>query len=109
MALSAEYGDCWPGAISLIGSSWRMRWPAPASQRVSGARSPMSPMPQLVEDGHENSGISRPAWRRAAGHSWLATGAIEAPQDAIDSVGKLRLGSEQAHDEDRPRAGKSKK
>ena len=48
IALIAEYGDCWPGAISLSGSSCRTRRPAPASQAVSGARSPMSPMPQLA-------------------------------------------------------------
>ena len=33
----------------------------------------MSPMPQLVEDGHENNGMSRPACRRDGAHSWPAT------------------------------------
>ena len=61
IALIAEYGDCWPGAISLIGSSCSTRCPAPASHAVSGARSPISPMPQLVDEGQENSGTSRPA------------------------------------------------
>jgi hypothetical protein len=25
MELIAEYGDCWPGALSFTGNSWRMR------------------------------------------------------------------------------------
>ena len=49
IALIAEYGDCWPGAISLSGSSCSTRWPAAASQPVTGATSPMSPMPQLAD------------------------------------------------------------
>ncbi len=64
IALIAEYGDCCPGAISLSGSSCRMRCPAPASHRVTGSMSPMSPMPQLAVDGQENNGMSRPARRR---------------------------------------------
>jgi hypothetical protein len=35
IALIAEYGDCWPEAISLIGSSCRTRCLAPASHFVT--------------------------------------------------------------------------
>src|SRR3989338_2385188 len=76
-----------------------MRWPAPASQPVSGTRSPMSPAPQLVEDGQEDSGMSKPDWRRPAGSLMAADRAIEALQNAIGSFGELRLGNEQAHDQ----------
>ena len=64
IALIAEYGDCCPGAISLSGRSCRICWPAPAIQAVSGTMSPMSPIPQLAVEGHENNGMSRPARRR---------------------------------------------
>jgi hypothetical protein len=64
IALIAEYGDCCPGAISFNGRSWRMPCPAAASQAVIGSMSAMSPIPQLDVDGHENSGMSRPARRR---------------------------------------------
>ena len=59
----------------------------------------MSPVPQLVEDGQENSGMSKPDWRRPAGSLMAGDRAIEVPQDAIGPLGKLRLGNEQADDE----------
>jgi hypothetical protein len=64
IALSAEYGDRSSGGISFIGSSCRMRWPAPASHRARGSISPISPMPQLRVEGMEKSGTSIPARRR---------------------------------------------
>src|SRR4051794_38834630 len=63
IALSAEYGERSCGGSSLIGSNCTNRCPADSSQRVSGPRSPISPMPQLVDDGIENSGTSIPARR----------------------------------------------
>src|SRR2546423_12359966 len=56
----------------------------------------MSPVPQLVEDGQENSGISTPDWRRPARSFMAGDRACKAPQDAIGPVVKLRLGHEQA-------------
>src|SRR5262245_32381795 len=63
IALSAEYGDISPGGISLIGSSCKILRPAVSSQRTIEAMSPISPMPQLRDEGIENSGISAPARR----------------------------------------------
>jgi hypothetical protein len=51
MALSAEYGEVSPGGISLIGSSCSSRCPAAASQRANGAMSPISPIPQMRDEG----------------------------------------------------------
>ena len=67
IALSAEYGEVSPGGISLIGSNWRSRKPAVPSQRVIAPMSPMSPMPQLRDDGREKSGTSRPERRDPVG------------------------------------------
>jgi len=61
MAVSAEYGEFCPTAISLIGSSWMNENPACDIQRSSFGRSPISPMPQLSRDVSEKSGTSRPA------------------------------------------------
>src|SRR6185295_5117151 len=63
MALTAEYGDCWPAAISFRGSNWRTDCPAADSHFVIGARSAISPMPQLRVEGKEKSGTSKPARR----------------------------------------------
>jgi len=63
IALSAEYGDRSPGGISLIGNSCSSRWPERSSHLANGSRSPISPMPQLVVEGIENSGTSIPARR----------------------------------------------
>src|SRR5262245_53533788 len=63
IALSAEYGDISPGGISLIGSSCKILRPAVSSQRTIEAMSPISPMPQLRDEGIENSGMSAPARR----------------------------------------------
>src|SRR5262245_26119295 len=70
IALIAEYGEFWPSAISLIGSSWTNENPASDIQRPSRGRSPISPMPQLPPDGIEKSGTSRPAcrpWKKSRG------------------------------------------
>ena len=63
IALSAEYGEVSLGSISLIGSSCRRRRPAVSSQRAMAPMSPISPMPQLRDEGMEKSGTSRPARR----------------------------------------------
>lgn len=67
IALSAEYGEVSLGGISLIGSNWRSRKPAVPSQRVIAPMSPMSPMPQLFDEGTEKSGTSRPERRDPVG------------------------------------------
>ena len=46
----------------------------------------MSPMPQLVLDGHAKRGMSRPARRRPAGL------VIEVPEKNLRGRGKRRLG-----------------
>src|SRR5579862_8926596 len=100
MELMAEYGDDCPGAISLRGSSCKMRWPADASHAVNGARSPMSPMPQLLVDGNENSGMARPA-RRARRLVMGEPGASKTPQDAVDAGGKRLRGDQQTDNQER--------
>ena len=57
----------------------------------------MSPIPQLVEDGQENNGIIRPAWRRAV--SVMSYRMMEAPKHPIDPFGKSPLRGEQTHDQ----------
>ena len=79
--------------------------PAAASQAVSGPTSPISPMPQLVVDGHENSGMSRPARRRPTGRVMRGRRSIELPQHAPMPSANAGSGSEQAHDQV-PLAGK---
>src|SRR5882762_1453568 len=63
IALSAEYGDDSPGGISLMGRSCRIRCPPASSQRAIASMSPISPTPQLRDEGIENSGINTPARR----------------------------------------------
>ena len=63
IALSAEYGERSCGGSSLIGSSCTKRWPADSSHRASGAMSPISPIPQLRDEGTEKSGTRMPARR----------------------------------------------
>src|SRR5580692_4236631 len=99
IALIAEYGDCWPGAISLIGSSCSTRWPAAASQAVSGARSPISPIPQLAVDGHANSGISRPARRRPPPSLMAGVSVSRTFQHPSDAGREWAFGRQQAHDQ----------
>src|SRR5262245_956872 len=99
IALIAEYGDCWPGAISLIGRSCTTRCPASASQAVSASRSPMSPMPQLVVRGHENSGIRMPDRRPRRLSVMHASRRLEMTQDAIESFGEDIWRRQQADDE----------
>src|SRR6476620_3280647 len=66
IALIAEYGECWPSAISFTGSSWTKSHPARSSHDANRARSGISPMPQLPRDGIEKSGTSTPACRPSA-------------------------------------------
>src|SRR5881628_4198445 len=97
MALSAEYGEVSPGGISLIGSSCRRCCPADSSHRVIGSMSPISPMPQLRDDGIENSGTRIPARRepdRACGIRALVG---REPQHAARRVGKRSGWEEQTH------------
>ena len=63
IALVAEYGEVWPAAISLMGSSCSTPRPASRIQADMGTRSRISPMPQLRDEGIENSGSSSPAVR----------------------------------------------
>jgi hypothetical protein len=63
IALSAEYGELWPPAISLSGSSCTKANPALDTQSPSAGRSASSPIPQLRRDGIEKSGTSSPAYR----------------------------------------------
>src|SRR3954447_6580600 len=65
IALSAEYGEFCPSAISFNGSSCRKLNPASRIQQPIRMTSGISPTPQLSRDGIENSGTSRPAWRPA--------------------------------------------
>src|SRR5947209_18682668 len=75
----AAYGLRSPGDISPMGSSCRTRWPAAASQRQNGPRSPISPMPRSCAERSAKSGTRTPAARRvpsaleaAAGDTVLA-------------------------------------
>jgi hypothetical protein len=61
IALSAEYGEFCPPAISFSGSSCTNEKPASAIHSLSVGRSHSSPMPQLRRDGIEKSGTSIPA------------------------------------------------
>src|SRR6476659_1293128 len=63
IALVAEYGDVWPAAISLMGNSCTNPRPASRAQAANGMRSRISPIPQLRDEGIENSGSSSPAVR----------------------------------------------
>src|ERR1043165_1144087 len=105
IALIAEYGDCCPGAISLIGSSCSARRPAASSHDVTAAISPMSPMPQLAAVGHENSGMRRPARRRpvrSLSDSLTDSGAaIEVPKDARDTISEDGRRRDETHHEKR--------
>ena len=70
IALSAEYGELWPSAISLTGSSCSDRQAgARAATPAKTGRSAISPIPQLREEGIENSGTSAPARRPASERS----------------------------------------
>ena len=57
----AEYGDDCCAAMAPSGSSISRSNPADPSHFASGTTSGISPIPQLVEDAAENSGISNPA------------------------------------------------
>src|SRR5687768_3152737 len=95
IAVIAEYGEFWPSAISLIGSSCTNENPASAIHRPSSGRSPISPIPQLSRDGIENSGTSRPAWR-----PWKKSRAIESLlHQARAAREHIRLGQEADDDE----------
>src|SRR5262245_23400735 len=99
IALIAEYGDCWAGAISLIGSSCSTRWPADASQAVVASKSPMSPMPQLVVREHEKSGIRMPE-RRARVPSVIAgRHRAQVSENPVEPLAKLLRQRQQAHDD----------
>src|SRR5438874_8220313 len=63
IALSAEYGEFCPSAISFNGSSCRKLNPASRIQHPMRMMSGISPMPQLAREGMEKSGTSRPACR----------------------------------------------
>src|SRR6185437_1719145 len=96
IALSAEYGEFWPSAISLSGSSWTNEHPASAIHAPSLGRSGSSPMPQLSFDGTENSGTSSPAWRPRK-----KSRGIDALQQTIDGRREdVRLW-QQTHDQKR--------
>src|SRR3954454_14302668 len=104
IALSAEYGDCSCGAISLIGSSCSARCPPSASHAVSAARSPISPMPQLAVPGQENSGINRPARRPSAALRMADSErhiAADITKNAVDAVSEHAFAREQAQDQER--------
>src|SRR5688500_15915297 len=63
IALNAEYGEVWPSAISLTGSSCTTESPAWCSHVARIGRSAISPIPQLSALGIEKSGTSAPARR----------------------------------------------
>src|SRR5690606_19534792 len=63
IALSAEYGELWPVAMSSTGSTCSARMPAACSHGANSARSAMSPMPQLRDEAIEKSGSRMPARR----------------------------------------------
>src|SRR4029077_12017548 len=99
IALMAEYGDCWPGAISLMGRSCITRCPAAASQAVVGSRSLMWQKPQPVARGHENSGVSMPD-RRPRDCSVIAWGhRAEMSQNAVEALGKHGVRRQQTQNE----------
>src|SRR5215831_10425104 len=79
IALIAEYGDCWPGAISLIGKICNTETPARVSHAASGAISPISPIPQLVVEAHENRGTRTPA-RRVMASQLCKQNAAQSPR-----------------------------
>src|SRR5262245_11225051 len=81
IALSAEYGEFCPPAISLSGSSCTNANPASDIHEPSVGRSVSSPMPQLRREGIETSGTSRPAYR-----SWKKSRGIDAIQDALHAA-----------------------
>src|SRR6185436_20336720 len=116
------------GGISLIGSSCRMWMPAASSQRTIASISPISPMPQLRDEGMEKSGTSaparreRPAFARCASafrgrggvirrtqpgcNRGAAAGASlpsrnREPQQPRDRIGKNFGRRQQAHDDER--------
>src|SRR5205823_2078401 len=66
---------------------------------VMASRSPMSPMPQLVVRGHENSGITMPDRRRPAASVMTLGGDLKVSQDAVDAFGEAVRERQQAHDE----------
>src|SRR5829696_733348 len=96
IALSAEYGELCPSAISFAGSSCTNPRPAAESQRASRGRSGISPMPQLAREGIENSGTRMPACRPVSNRSLD----IRPLQDAPDPVSKGPGLREQADDEE---------
>src|SRR4051812_22324325 len=95
IVLNAEYGDRWPGAISLTGSNWTRPRPAVISQRAKCGRSEISPIPQLSRDGMENSGTTTPARRPAAG-SPSGTSTLHHEANALSEHRRLR---QQTHNE----------
>ena len=90
IALSAEYGDVSPGGISLIGSSCSSRWPAPREPPRHGSMSPISPMPQLRDEGIEKSGTRIPARRDGAVESYGLTERASRCRSAHDCGRQLR-------------------
>src|SRR5688500_3190410 len=96
IADSAEYGDVCPALISLRGSSCSADSPAWRSQSANAGRSAISPIPQLREEGIENSGMSAPARLPAM----LPLG-IDALKDPAYALVELRRRRQQAQDEER--------
>src|SRR5262245_3870450 len=100
IALRAEYGDDSDGGISLIGSMRRRRCPARSSQRVTASRSPISPMPQLRDEGIENSGISSPA-RRDNEDGLTGSSRAREPKEPLERPGEDLRRRQQADDHER--------
>src|SRR3989304_4775125 len=77
MALSAEYGEFWPSAISLTGRICTISRPAEPSHPAKRGRSRISPMPQLSREGIEKRGTSAPACRPVANRPGSGIGPLQ--------------------------------
>ena len=91
IALSAEYGEFCPSAISFSGRSWTKSNPAADIHWPSRTTSGISPIPQLSRDGIENSGTRTPACR-----PWKKSRAIDTLQKALHAGRKRRWLGQQA-------------
>src|SRR2546421_358500 len=94
IALSAEYGEYCPSAISFSGSSCTKLKPASRIQQPMRMRSGISPMPQLSLEGIENSGTSRPACRPVK-----KSRGMHALQYQVHTAGERVRLRQQTHDE----------
>ncbi|MBP1635859.1 MAG: hypothetical protein H6Q10_2433 [Acidobacteria bacterium] len=79
----AEYGEVWPTATSLIGSSCSRSWPAATSHLAKRGMSGISPTPQLAREGIEKSGTTTPPWRPASGKGCVTGAPFQNPDESL--------------------------